>query len=371
MKNNLGIYVHVPFCAAKCAYCDFYSLAGKPELWDAYVTRMITELQQQAPECQDWTVDTIYFGGGTPSLLGGERIAGMLHTIRDCYAVQPDAEITVEANPDSMTDAFLSQTRAAGVNRLSMGIQSAQDDALQALGRIHTFRQAQDAFSRARQAGFDNLSVDLMYALPGQTLSQLEQSIDALLALQPEHLSCYGLTLEPHTPLGRKNPVLPDEDTQADMYLLLCRKMAEAGFEHYEISNFARPGYHSRHNSRYWKQSPYLGFGPGAHGDWQNMRYEIPRDLPAWLAGQLKPVPEDTEAIDRAAEYVMLSLRTAEGFDSEWYQNTFLRSAAPIERVLSGLPQQYIQHTGSRWHLTDTGFLISNAILVAVLDGVE
>ena len=371
MKNNLGIYVHVPFCAAKCAYCDFYSLAGKPELWDAYVTRMITELQQQAPECQDWTVDTIYFGGGTPSLLGGERIAGMLHTIRDCYAVQPDAEITVEANPDSMTDAFLSQTRAAGVNRLSMGIQSAQDDALQALGRIHTFRQAQDAFSRARQAGFDNLSVDLMYALPGQTLSQLEQSIDALLALQPEHLSCYGLTLEPHTPLGRKNPVLPDEDTQADMYLLLCRKMAEAGFEHYEISNFARPGYHSRHNSRYWKQSPYLGFGPGAHGDWQNMRYEIPRDLPAWLAGQLKPVPEDTEAIDRAAEYVMLSLRTAEGFDSEWYQNTFLRSAAPIERVLSGLPQQYIQHTGSRWYLTDTGFLISNAILVEVLDGVE
>lgn len=371
MKNNLGIYVHVPFCAAKCAYCDFYSLAGKPELWDAYVTRMITELQQQAPECRDWTVDTIYFGGGTPSLLGGERIAGMLHTIRDCYAVQPDAEITVEANPDSMTDAFLSQTCAAGVNRLSMGIQSAQDDALQALGRIHTFRQAQDAFSRARQAGFDNLSVDLMYALPGQTLPQLEQSIDALLALQPEHLSCYGLTLEPHTPLGRKNPVLPDEDTQADMYLLLCRKMAEAGFEHYEISNFARPGYHSRHNSRYWKQSPYLGFGPGAHGDWQNMRYEIPRDLPAWLAGQLKPVPEDTEAIDRAAEYVMLSLRTAEGFDSEWYQNTFLRSAAPIERVLSGLPQQYIQHTGSRWYLTDTGFLISNAILVAVLDGVE
>lgn len=371
MKNNLGIYVHVPFCAAKCAYCDFYSLAGKPELWDAYVTRMITELQQKAPECQDWTVDTIYFGGGTPSLLGGERIAGMLHTIRDCYAVQPDAEITVEANPDSMTDAFLSQTRAAGVNRLSMGIQSAQDDALQALGRIHTFRQAQDAFFRARQAGFDHLSVDLMYALPGQTLPQLEQSIDALLALQPEHLSCYGLTLEPHTPLGRQKPVLPDEDTQADMYLLLCRKMAEAGFEHYEISNFARPGYHSRHNSRYWKQSPYLGFGPGAHGDWQGMRYEMPRDLPAWLVGQLKPVPEDIEAIDRAAEYVMLSLRTAEGFDSEWYQNTFLRSPKPIERVLSGLPQQYIEHTGSRWHLTDTGFLISNAILVAVLDEVE
>lgn len=371
MKNNLGIYIHVPFCAAKCAYCDFYSLAGKPEWWDAYVTRMTTELQQKAPACQDWTVDTIYFGGGTPSLLGGERIAAILHTIQTCYTVQPDAEITVEANPDSMTDMFLTQTHEAGVNRLSMGIQSAQDEVLQKIGRIHTFHQAQDAFFRARQAGFDNLSVDLMYALPGQTLPQLEQSIDALLALQPEHLSCYGLTLEPHTPLGRQNPVLPDEDTQADMYLLLCQKMADAGFDHYEISNFARPGYHSRHNSRYWKQSPYLGFGPGAHGDWQGMRYEIPRDLPAWLAGQLEPIPEDTEAIDRAAEYVMLSLRTAEGFDSAWYQKTFLRSPEPIERILSGLPKQYMEHTGSRWHLTDTGFLVSNAILVAVLDGVE
>lgn len=368
MKNKLGIYVHVPFCAAKCAYCDFYSLAGKSELWDKYVHQMLADLQKKAAECQDWTIDTIYFGGGTPSLLGGERISKILDTIRHAYLVQPDAEITVEANPDSMTDAFLSQTCAAGVNRLSMGIQCANDALLRTLGRIHTFSQAQDAFFRARQAGFDNISVDLMYALPGQTIQQFEQSIHALIALQPEHLSCYGLTLEPHTPLGRQNPMLPDEDVQADMYLLLCQKMTQAGFEHYEISNFAKPDYYSRHNSRYWKQSPYLGFGPGAHGDWQGMRYELPRDLSAWLAGTLQPIPEDTEPIDRAAEYVMLSLRTAEGFDCHTYETRFGRSAQRIEQVLSRLPKQYIEHTGSRWHLTDSGFLISNAILVEVLE---
>ena len=368
MKNKLGIYVHVPFCAAKCAYCDFYSLAGKPELWDIYVYRMLADLQTKAAECQDWTIDTIYFGGGTPSLLGGKRIAKMLDTIRHAYHVQTDAEITVEANPDSMTDAFLSQTYAAGVNRLSIGIQSADDTVLQALGRVHTFSQAKDAFFRARKAGFDNISVDLMYALPGQTIGQLEQSIDAVLALQPEHISCYGLTLEPRTPLGRQHPILPDEDAQADMYLLLCEKMKQSGFEHYEISNFAKPDSYSRHNSRYWKQSPYLGFRPGAHGDWQGMRYELPRDLPAWLAGTLQPIPEDTEPIDRAVEYVMLSLRTAEGFDSAYYQTHFLRSAQPIEQILSHLPKQYIEHTSSRWHLTDSGFLISNAILVEVLE---
>lgn len=370
MKNNVGIYVHVPFCAAKCAYCDFYSVTGKPELWDNYVTRMIADLQQQAAFCENWTVDTIYFGGGTPSLLGGDRLSTLLQAIYQYYTVQPDAEITVEANPDSMTDDFLTTTRAVGVNRLSMGIQSADDDMLRAIGRIHTFQQAKDAFFRARQAGFDNLSVDLMYALPGQTVEQLAQSMDALLELHPEHLSCYGLTLEPHTPLGRQNPVLPNEDTQADMYLMLCRKMAQAGFEHYEISNFAKPGCRSRHNSRYWQQAPYLGFGPGAHGDWNGVRYEYPRDVSAWLTGQLEPIQEDAD-IDRAAEYVMLSLRTADGFDRAYYEHMFPRCAQPIEQILSSFPAGYVSHAGSRWHLTDSGFLISNAILVSVLDAIE
>ncbi len=371
MKNNLGIYIHVPFCAAKCAYCDFYSVAGQPQHRDAYVRRLLEQLVQAAPDCTGYTIDTIYFGGGTPSLLGGARIARTLDELRRRYAIAPDAEITVEANPDSMTDEFLSVSREAGVNRLSMGIQSAHDNELRALGRIHTFAQAQDAFSRARRAGFANLSVDLMYALPGQTIAQLEQSIDALLALNPEHLSCYGLTVEPHTPLGRRNPVLPDEDTQADMYLLLCEKMAQAGFEHYEISNFARGRrFRSRHNSRYWAQSPYLGFGPGAHADFGGQRMEWPRDLGAWLAGTARPVIED-DHIDRALEYIMLSLRTSDGWDAAYYRAAFGRDPTPIEQALSALPSTHISHTGSCWHLTDAGFLISNPIILTALDAAE
>ena len=373
MKNNssLGIYIHVPFCAAKCAYCDFYSLAGHPEQMDAYVRLLCQQLTRRAPQCTDYTVDTVYLGGGTPSLLGGARIARLLHTVQQQFCVAPDAEITVEANPDSMTDTFLSAARAAGANRLSMGIQSAHDSELRAMGRIHTFAQAQDAFLRARRAGFANLSVDLMYALPGQTASLLLESLHALLELEPEHVSCYGLTVEPDTPLGRSHPVLPDEDTQAELYLLLCSRLAQAGFEHYEISNFARaPHLRSRHNSRYWAQLPYLGFGPGAHADFGGMRTAVPRDLTAWLAGDAKPVCEDAD-IDRAAEYIMLSLRTADGWDAWHYRTVFGRDPAPVARALDALPSDYIIQAGSRRHLTDRGFLVSNAIILAALDAAQ
>lgn len=368
MKNKLGLYLHVPFCAAKCSYCDFYSLSGKLEQRDAYTERLMQDIRQQAAVCRDFSIDTIYFGGGTPSLLGGQRIAQILQAIAANYAVESDAEITVEANPDSMTDEFLTVSREAGVNRLSMGIQSADDRELQALGRIHTFSQARDAFFRARTAGFANLSVDLMYALPNQNMEQLIRSLDALLELQPEHLSCYGLTLEEHTPLGRQHPILPDEDTQADMYLAVCDRMRRAGFAHYEISNFAKPGFASRHNSRYWKQSPYLGFGPGAHGDFAGERYEIPRDLSAWLRGQAQPQREDERDIDRAAEYIMLSLRTSAGFDANFYTKQFSADPTPVQRVLSSLPKQYVHHTDSRWSLTEDGFLLSNAVIVSVLE---
>ncbi len=372
MKSKLGLYVHVPFCAAKCAYCDFYSLAGQaPQRMDAYVRCLTEQLAQAADACAAYTVDTIYFGGGTPSLLGGARLARMLQEIARRYDVAPEAEITAEANPDSMTDEFLSAARAAGVNRLSVGIQSAHDEELRALGRVHTFAQARRAVARARREGFANLSLDLMYALPGQTPARLSQSLDALLALEPEHLSCYGLTLEPDTPLGRRKPVLPDEDAQADLYLLVCETLARAGFEHYEISNFARGRrFRSRHNSRYWAQSPYLGFGPGAHSDFGGQRTAWPRDLDAWLRGDAHPAVEDGD-IDRAREYLMLALRTSDGWDAAHYRAAFGRDPAPVERALAALPSAYIRHTGTRWHLTDAGFLISNPILLAALDAAE
>lgn len=369
MKNNLGLYVHIPFCTAKCAYCDFYSLAGAQDQWDTYTAALCRHIEQWSERCKNYFVDTVYLGGGTPSVLGESHLTIILRTIRQNYVLLDDAEITCEANPDSMTEEFLAGIRAAGITRLSMGIQSADDAELKALGRIHTFAEAKKAFVRARAAGFDNISVDLMYALPGQTMDGLDRSIRTLLALRPEHLSCYGLTVEPNTPLGRANPVLPDEDTQADMYLMLCDRMREAGLEHYEISNFARPGFRSRHNSRYWRQEPYLGFGPGAHSDFGGHRFESPRSLDRWMTGELT---EEDADIDRALEYLMLALRTSDGADAAWYEQTFGRDFSPVERVLQPLIRAgYVKHTDSRWSLTETGFLLSNRILVSVLEAAK
>ena len=360
---RIELYLHIPFCAQKCAYCDFYSLSGSTARMDDYCAMLCRELTERAPE--DCTVFTVYLGGGTPSLLGAARIARILDAVRTHYALEPDAEITCEANPDSMTDAFLRGIRAAGVNRLSMGIQSADDCELKRLGRIHTFAQAQAAFARARAAGFENISVDLMYGLPDQTMDGLRHSVKSLIALQPEHLSCYALTLEPDTPLGREQPALPDEDTQADMYRLICEATRAYGMEHYEISNFAKPGYRSRHNSGYWKLTPYLGFGPGAHSDFAGKRWEHPRDLNAYLNGRMLPNIED-EAPDRRCEYVMLGLRTSDGICAAEYDGDF----TPAERVLKMLPQYAVCEDG-RWRLTEDGFFLSNAILFRVLDALE
>lgn len=369
MKNKLGLYLHIPFCAAKCAYCDFYSLAGQSSRWEEYTQALRDRLIQWSGRCAEYAVDTIYLGGGTPSVLGGRRLTDILHTVRQNYTVLDGAEITCEANPDSMTEEFLNAMRAAGVNRLSMGIQSARDDELRRLGRIHTFAQAREAFARARAAGFANISVDLMYALPGQTQDRLRQSICALLELEPEHLSCYGLTLEPETPLGRENPALPDEDAQAEMYLMLCDLLREHGFEHYEISNFARPGFRSRHNSRYWTQQEYLGFGPGAHSDFGGVRLENPRSLEQWLCGQ--PQEEDAD-VDRALEYLMLSLRTSDGVDAVYYEQTFGAPFAPVEQAMrQRIPPGCAERHGTRWSLTESGFLLSNPILVSVWEAVE
>lgn len=369
MKNKLGLYLHIPFCAAKCAYCDFYSLANRRELWDEYTDELVKRLTEWGRKCGGYTVDTVYFGGGTPSLLGGDRLFRILDAICSGYALDSGAEITCEANPDSMTDDFLKKARLAGVNRLSMGIQSANDDELKMLGRIHSFAQARDAFYRARKAGFDNISVDLMYALPGQSMDSLRHSIEQLLALEPEHISCYGLTVEPDTPLGRQNPTLPDEDTQADMYMLLCEMLRGHGFEHYEISNFAKSGRRSRHNSRYWVQSEYLGFGPGAHSDFGGERTENPRDYDRWLAGERYAEDDD---IDRAAEALMLALRTSDGIDGDEWEKRFSRDFSPIERVLRPLIKlNYVQQNERRWRLTEAGFLISNPILVSVLEAIE
>lgn len=312
--------------------------------------------------------DTVYFGGGTPSLIGGARLEQMLNDLRSQFSIAPDAEITVECNPDSMPRDLLSALRRAGVNRLSIGVQSAHDDELHMLGRRHTFAQAQDAIRRAQDAGFDNISLDLMYGLPGQTQAYFMQSVEALLDLQPAHLSCYSLKLEPGTPMGQENPILPDDDAQADLYLALCDRLQRAGFAHYEISNWARPGRASRHNSRYWTLSDYLGLGPGAHSYLDGRRFFYPASLAAFC-GDVSPAEE--EAVPGFApygEYLMLRLRTADGVDADDFARRFGRSFAPYAAHLRALEKPGLAaRTPSGWRLTEEGFLVSNLIINDVL----
>nr|WP_297279678.1 radical SAM family heme chaperone HemW [uncultured Butyricicoccus sp.] len=370
MKNNapFGLYIHVPFCASKCRYCDFYSFAGDTAQMEHFVQAIDRQAERFAPMLAGRTADTVYFGGGTPSLLGGERLSKLLQMLSNRFSIAPHAEITVECNPDSMDTDLLHVLRKARVNRLSIGVQSAHDAELRLLGRRHTFAQACTAVRNAQQTGFDNISVDLMYGLPGQSEQMLFQSVDALLALHPQHLSCYSLKLEPGTPMGQEQPVLPDDDAQADWYLSLCERLTQAGYLHYEISNWAKPGFYSRHNSRYWTLSDYLGLGPGAHSYLNGKRFAYRPSLTDFCDCP-QPVQEELVAgFAPHAEYIMLRLRTADGIDRLDFESRFGRSFAPYAARLAALRAPGLTlETADGWRLTERGFLVSNSIITDVL----
>jgi len=375
-RPDLGLYVHIPFCRSKCAYCDFYSLPRAEAQMDRYTAALARHLRSWAPAGAAYRVTTVYFGGGTPSYLGTARLTALLSTVQESYRVAGDAEITVEANPDSLgTVAELRALAAAGCNRLSLGVQSADDSLLRLLGRPHTFSQAVQAVERARTAGFENLSLDLIYGLPGQSMDGWQQTVEQAAALGPEHLSCYGLKLEEGTPLwkNREAYVFPDDDLQADMYLWAVSRLAALGYQQYEISNFAKPGRESRHNLKYWTLQPYVGFGPGAHSDFGGVRWDCPRDFDAYCAGALRgcvPVGQrqTISQQERAAEYLMLGLRTAKGVAADGlkaYGMPFSPVAAVLERFRNA---GYTELVGGRWRLTPEGFLVSNPIIGDVLD---
>ena len=280
----LGLYLHIPFCKAKCIYCDFYSLPHSEEKMDAYTAALQRDLIRWADQAKGHTVDTIYFGGGTPSYLGAERLCRILETVFAHYRVDKNAEITTEANPDSAREvSALRQLREAGFNRISLGMQSASDDELRLIGRVHTHKETVEAVHAARAACFDNVSLDLIYGLPEQTMAHWRESLQAAIALEPEHLSCYGLKIEEGTPLDRKKDTLriPDDDEQAEEYLATVELLEKTGYAQDEISNLARPGRESRHNLKYWTMQEYLGFGPGAHSDFGGRRFAYARDLNA------------------------------------------------------------------------------------------
>ena len=380
MADKLGIYIHIPFCRSKCDYCDFYSLAGRDDRMDQYQKALLSHIKETAPLAQDFPVDTIYIGGGTPSYYGAKRLKELLGVIRKLYKVEKDAEVTVECNPDSVDVKSLKILHKAGVNRLSMGMQSANACELERIHRIHTPQQVNEAATAARKAGFTNLSLDLIYGLPGQTMDSWKTTVEHALSLIPQHLSCYGLKVEEGTPLAARvaqGEVLPDDDQQADLYLWTVGRLERAGYPQYEISNFAKPGFASRHNLRYWLTQPYIGFGPGAHSDFGGRRYSFVRDLDAYIQGVLQggDIIDESEIIpkrERCGEYLMLRLRTVQGINEQEYRSTYFMDFAPLQARLEQFRAQgWAEQTDGRWHFTPKGFLLSNQLIGDLLERQE
>ena len=376
-KKPLGLYIHIPFCKQKCVYCDFYSLPHREDRMDDYTAALCAHLTETAPFAQGYQVDTIYFGGGTPSYLGVKRLAKIRKVIEKKYRVASDAEVTLEANPDSAGDwKALRALRKAGFNRLSLGMQSACDEELREIGRIHTMDQVRAAVEAARKAGIRNLSLDLIYGLPHQSLERWQENLSAAVDLAPEHLSCYGLKVEEGTPLytRRETAGLPGDEAQADMYLYTVEFLKQHGYDQYEISNFAKPGFASRHNLKYWTLQEYAGFGPGAHSDFGGVRYAYEKDLEGYIRGVTEHAPMLSESerippLDRDTEWVMLGLRTVEGLDPKVFERNFRRRFSCFAPFLAQCEKaDYAVEEDGRWHLTPRGFLVSNQVIGGMLD---
>ena len=376
-KPRLGIYIHIPFCASKCSYCDFYSLAGCEQQMPDYHRALIAHLAESARGIRNYEVDSVYFGGGTPSYYGAEHLMEIFDVLKRNGNVRLDAEVTVECNPDSMTYKDLKLLRSEGVTRLSVGVQATNNDLLKLIGRRHSFQQAELAFSAARKAGFDNISLDLIYGLPSQTKSDWAESLARIVEMHPEHISCYGLKLEEGTPMYREykdSPVLPSEDEQADMYSYAAEMLERYGYKQYEISNFCAPGFESLHNLKYWNLDDYMGFGPGAHSCVGNLRYSFVKDLKRYISGVEKKVSiideyQLVDPMERSVEYLMLAMRTNRGISEEDYRVRTQSDWKPILHALLAFQEKgWAEKTGDRWHFTVPGFLISNTLIGILLE---
>ncbi|MBQ9162365.1 MAG: radical SAM family heme chaperone HemW [Clostridia bacterium] len=368
-----GLYIHIPFCKSKCHYCDFCSVANADsELIARYTNELCRRMHEWKSRCRQRKFDTVYLGGGTPTLLNADQSATVLDTARECFDILPDAEITVECNPATASEYSLAAWHALGVNRLSIGVQSAVDSELRLLGRIHKFADAEETVRAARAVGIDNINIDLMIGIPDQTVESLEYTLSRYIELDCSHVSAYCLSVEEGTRFYKSRDKLniADADAVADMYSLVAKRLSESGYEHYEISNFAKDGCRSRHNTHTWQCREYLGLGVAAYSYFDGERFGNSRDIEAFLRGEnivCESYRPDKD--ERMSEYVMLGLRLRGGIDTrEFYENFGVEfDAAYGQRCRPFVVSGHLKIENGRVFLTKQGWLVSNAVLSEIL----
>ena len=402
-KKKLEIYVHIPFCAKKCAYCDFLSFPGNMRIRREYTDKLLEEIRIQSSFVREYQVDTIFLGGGTPSVLDVTDITAIMGTLKEHYDIAPDAEITIEVNPGTVKMEGLVAYREAGINRVSMGLQSADDTELRYLGRIHTYDEFLKSFQRVRMAGFTNVNVDLISAIPGQTPESWRNTLKKTAMLKPEHISAYSLIVEEGTPFYDRYgghvemesyemspeerrrlmalPDLPDEDTEREMYYMTRNCLAEQGYERYEISNYARPGFECRHNVGYWTGTGYLGLGLGASSYLEGCRFHNTSDFQSYVSAHFDDEAEFCQALrqdmeqlsvkSKMEEFMFLGLRLTRGVSVEGFITRFGQS---IRNVYGGVIDKLereglLEHKNGYYHLTERGLDLSNyAMSLFLLD---
>ena len=376
MDKRVGIYVHIPFCASKCSYCNFYSLSGAEKLIPAFHSAVMKHIREYSPQLDGYLIDTVYFGGGTPSHYGAGRLVSLFNAFKRHGHVLLDAEVTAEINPGGITREDLHKLRRAGFNRLSLGVQCADDRILGNIGRAHSFADVEETVAMARHAGFENISVDIIFGLPSQDKNSWAETVARASALKTEHISCYGLKIEEGTQLFifKDSPFIPNDDAQADMYLYAVDTLVRFGYKQYEISNFARRGYESRHNLKYWFGDDYIGFGPGAHSYIDRCRYSFIEDVEKYIErvnlGQaVVEYREEMSDFENAGEYLMLRLRTMHGIsEKEYYSIYRLKMDYIIELLRKYEENGWAQFKDDRWKFTPKGFMLSNTLIGEILE---
>lgn len=361
MKKSLGIYIHIPFCVRKCKYCDFLSGPAEIETQEAYIKMLLREIEHHGEVLKDRQTDTIFFGGGTPSILEGNAIVRIMEKLKKLGNVSETAEISIEANPGTVTEEKLLLWKTAGINRISFGLQSADKVELKCLGRIHTWEAFEENYHLARKCGFDNINVDLMSALPGQNVDTWRTTMEKVTSLEPEHISAYSLIIEEGTPFyeayADHPELLPTEEEERAMYYETKGFLASKGYERYEISNYAKPGYECRHNLSYWERVDYLGLGLGAASLLGNIRKSNQTELSEYLKGNFSGEEDILDEIAAMEEYFFLGLRKTKGVDWTPYKKQYQKT---VEKLLA---DKLIEVSGDYIRLTELGIDVSNYVL--------